>query len=199
MHYFPPVLLLTLVVSIADAATSAPATYAGVSGAAVLDSGAFVVVGGGPFDREENFEMIQRADGGHTVVNTVTAKSGSYRVQGRFDWDADWNAQSADGIGFHDGKAVSIAMRRAGKQVNIDVAPLNGPGKPKSAVTASFGSRSAIFPASVRSKARSYVTLKLLWKPEPTRLSNTGLTFSFTTSAPSLKLSPEGSNESDRS
>ena len=136
VHYFSPVLLLTLVVSIADAATSAPATYAGVSGAAVLDSGAFVVVGGGPFDREENFEMIQRADGGHTVVNTVTAKSGSYRVQGRFDWDADWNAQSADGIGIHNGKAVSITMRRAGKQVKISVAPLDGSGKPKSAVTA---------------------------------------------------------------
>ena len=124
MYQPPTALLLTFFIATSAMAASEPATYAGVAGARILDSGSFVVSGAGPFDREENFEVLRRPDGGQTLLNTITSASGAYRVQGRFDFDADWNSQSASGVGFFDGQPMSIDMRRAGKQVKIEVTPL---------------------------------------------------------------------------
>lgn len=98
-----------------------PATYAGVGGVKLLDSGLMAVTGGGPFDREENFEVLQRPDGGYTLLNIITAADGRYRVSARFDLDAAWSSQSAHGVGLYGGKPVAITMRRDGKQVRITV------------------------------------------------------------------------------
>ena len=54
--------------------------YAGVSGVAVVDNGTFLVRGAGPFDRQESFEVLRRSDGGFTLLNTITAASGTYRT-----------------------------------------------------------------------------------------------------------------------
>ncbi|MCU0759637.1 MAG: hypothetical protein MUF07_10660 [Steroidobacteraceae bacterium] len=111
--------------------------YAGVRGARLLDSGALVVTGGGPFDREEVFEYLQRPDGGYTLLNNITAASGAYRVQARFDLDAAWRSLSAHGVGLYDGQPVAIAMQVRGMAVAIDVHPLSGSGAGASTTSAS--------------------------------------------------------------
>lgn len=100
-----------------------PSAYAGLSGATLIDGGAIVVTGGGPFDRTEMFEYLQRPDGGFVLLNTITAANGAYRVQARFDLDSQWRSQSAHGVGLYDGKPVDLAMRVEGKQVKIEVRP----------------------------------------------------------------------------
>jgi hypothetical protein len=96
------------------------ALYSGVTGATVLDSGT-LVVSGSRFAREETFEYIRRPDGGITLLNSITAADGSYRVNARFDLDGAWQSQSAHGVGLYDGKTVNIAMVRAGESVAITV------------------------------------------------------------------------------
>lgn len=103
-----------------------PTLLAGLSGVTVVDTGTFVVTDAGPFDRQETFEVLRRRDGGYTLVNTITATSGAYRVQGRFDFDGAWNAQDVFGIGLYKERPVAIAMRRAGKRVDITVTPVDG-------------------------------------------------------------------------
>lgn len=103
-----------------------PVVYAGVAGATLLDSGTLVVAGAGVFDRAEVFEYVQRPDGGHVLLNSITAKSGADRVQGRLDYDADWNAQSAAGIGLYKGVPVDVSLKRAGAQVDVRVRPRDG-------------------------------------------------------------------------
>jgi hypothetical protein len=116
--------LAALVLAQASAARAQdPSVFAGVAGATLLDSGAIIVSGAGPFDREESFEYLKRPDGGHVLLNTITAANGAYRVRARFDLDADWRSTSANGIGLYDGKPVSIAMRREGDSVKIAVRP----------------------------------------------------------------------------
>ncbi|WP_439532765.1 hypothetical protein [Polymorphobacter sp.] len=97
--------------------------YAGLSGATLLDSGSMVVAAGGPSAREEAFEYLQRPDGGHVLLNTITAADGKYRVQARFDLDKDWRSENAYGIGLYDGKPVDVVMRLAGREVKISVRP----------------------------------------------------------------------------
>ncbi len=100
--------------------------YAGIKNATLVDFGTFVVTGGGPFDRVETFEYLKRPDGGYTLVNTQTASSGAYRAQGRFDFDANWRAQSAHGIGVYSGLPVRLTLQRRGNQVDVEVAPIDG-------------------------------------------------------------------------
>ncbi|MEQ8510473.1 MAG: hypothetical protein RIB43_15825 [Rhodospirillaceae bacterium] len=102
-----------------------PSTYAGVAGARVLDSGVMVVTGNPAFAREETFEYVQRPDGGITLLNTISAGNGSFRVRARFDLDADWNSLSASGLGLYDGVPVESYMERVGDQVDILVHSLN--------------------------------------------------------------------------
>jgi hypothetical protein len=70
---------------------------------------------------------VQRPDGGYTLVNSITAADGSYRVGGRFDYDARWNVIEAHGAGLDEGVPVAIKMTRRGKRVEINV---TGRGKP---------------------------------------------------------------------
>jgi len=103
-----------------------PSLYSGVSGAKVIDSGVFVVASGSGA-REETFEYVQRTDGGFTVLNSITAANGTYRVNGRFDYDAGWNATGAHGNGYYEGVPVAISLERSADKVAITVA---GKGKP---------------------------------------------------------------------
>ncbi|MDX2221835.1 MAG: hypothetical protein SFV21_03735 [Rhodospirillaceae bacterium] len=103
--------------------------YAGVSGARLIDAGVMVVTGGGPaFDRTEAFEYLSTSAGGVVLLNTITMTDGRYRVQARFDLDADWNARSADGLGLYEGVPVVAVMRRDGREVRIAVRSLGDGG-----------------------------------------------------------------------
>jgi hypothetical protein len=124
---FAAALLAALACPIAAApAATDPTLLAGLSGVAIVDTGTFVVTDAGPFDRHETFEVLRRRDGGYTLVNSITATNGAYRVQGRFDFDGAWNAQNAVGIGLYKERPVAIAMRRSGKRVDITVTPVDG-------------------------------------------------------------------------
>jgi hypothetical protein len=98
-----------------------PSLYTGVSGAKVIDSGVFVVADGAGA-REETFEYVQRPDGGFTLLNSITAANGSYRVNGRFDYDAQWNATGAHGNGLYAGVPVTISLAPHAGKVAITVA-----------------------------------------------------------------------------
>jgi len=102
------------------------ATFAGLAGAKLLDSGTMVVAGGTPSDRSEVFEYVQRADGGFVLLNTVTSASGKFRVQGRYDYDAKWRPQAGHGIGFYDGKPVDVSIKLEGREIAISVRPQDG-------------------------------------------------------------------------
>jgi hypothetical protein len=102
--------------------------YAGVSGATLLDSGTMRVDAAGPFGRVESFEYLTRPDGGHVLLNSITALGGGYRLQGRFDLDKAWRSESAQGIGLYEGTPVSVALNADGPQVKISVRP-QGAGK----------------------------------------------------------------------
>ena len=124
--------MLSLLVFLAQPVQAAePALYTGVVGAAVVDSGV-IVVARGASAREETFEYIKRPDGGFTLVNTITAANGAYRVNGRFDYDAQWNATAARGTGVYDGKPVEIALQREPRRVVVTVSA-TGQGKSKPA------------------------------------------------------------------
>lgn len=112
-----------LATSIGCASAAEPPVYAGLAGAKPLDAGVMVVTGGGPFDRTETFEYLQRPDGGFVLLNAITAANGAYRVQARFDLDRAWRSESAHGIGLYDGKPVDLAMRVEGNSVKISVRP----------------------------------------------------------------------------
>jgi len=108
-----------------------PSLYSGVVGASVLDSGVMVVASG-PNAREETFEYVKRPDGGYSILNTITAANGSYRVNGRFDYDAQWNATSVHGIGVYNGEPVVIALQREPRRVAVTV---TGKGKPTRSIS----------------------------------------------------------------
>lgn len=99
--------------------------HAGVSDVSLIDSGVMVVSGDPRYARTEIFEYLRRDDGGWVLVNTITAADGRYRVTARFDFDREWNAQSAKGRGLYDDAPVDITLRVAGKEARIQV---NGPG-----------------------------------------------------------------------
>jgi len=91
----------------------------------VIDYGT-LVIDGGFSPRTESFEMVRRADGGRTIVSTVTAADGSYRVQGRWDYDAQERALSAHGLGIHDGQAVTIDIAAAPPAATMRLAAADG-------------------------------------------------------------------------
>jgi|GEM_PF-1158109 len=126
MVIYRAALILGCVLALGGARAEEAVIYAGVAGATLMDSGTLVVSGAGAFDRQEVFEYVQRPDGGHVLLNVITAKSGADRVQGRLDYDADWNAQSAAGVGLYKGVPVDVSLMRAGKQVDIKVRPRGG-------------------------------------------------------------------------
>lgn len=96
-------------------------TLAGVSGVELVDSGIMTVTGPAPFARSEAFEFVRRRDGGVSLLNTITASDGRFRVRARFDYDDAWNSVSAHGKGLYDGKPVISTMRVNGMEVDIQV------------------------------------------------------------------------------
>ena len=96
-------------------------TYAGVSGATILDSGVMEISGNPMFAREEAFEYLRRPDGGVTLLNTMTAANGAYRVRARYDLDTQWNSLRATGVGLYNGVTVDIRMERRDKTVQTTV------------------------------------------------------------------------------
>jgi hypothetical protein len=86
--------------------------FAPYQGIEVLDHGT-LVISGGSSARSESFEMVRRPDGGRTIVSVTTAADGSYRVQGRWDYDAGERALSAHGRGLHNGQKVTIDIAAA--------------------------------------------------------------------------------------
>lgn len=103
------------------AALSQPSVLSGVSDVQLLDAGVMDIRGDAPFVRSESFEYLQQADGSHILLNTITATDGRYRVRGRFDYDSEWRATSAAGVGLYEGERVEIAMRVDGQRVAIEV------------------------------------------------------------------------------
>mgnify|MGYP001115691255 CR=1 FL=1 len=103
---------LVAILAMPVAAASTGAAFAPASDVELIDHGTMIVTGGWA-DRRETFEILRRADGGRTIVSTITAADGGYRVQGRWDYDAEERALSAHGLGQHDGEAVTIDILAA--------------------------------------------------------------------------------------
>jgi hypothetical protein len=105
--------------------TTPASVYAGVAGVELVDAGVLVVEGDPRIARTEVFEYLRRPDGGYTLVETVTAGDGRYRVRARLDYDEDWNAVSAGGVGLYDADPVDVSLTAAGGEAVIRV---RGPG-----------------------------------------------------------------------
>lgn len=103
------------------ATASTGSTLAGVSGVKLLDAGVMIVSGPSEFARTEGFEFLQRPDGGVSLLNTITASDGRFRVRARFDYDDAWNSIGANGKGLYDGSTVISTMRVSGTRVDIQV------------------------------------------------------------------------------
>jgi len=117
---------LALLAALLPAAVPVPAlcqssVLAGVADVRLLDAGVMTIGGDAEFVRTEAFEYLQQADGRYTLLNTITAGDGRYRVRGRFDYDEQWQATSASGVGLYAGGAVDIAMRIEQQRVKIEV------------------------------------------------------------------------------
>ena len=93
---------------------------AGIVGAKLRDAG-IMRMDGGAYARTEVFEYLDMPDGSHVLLNTITAANGQYRVQVRFDMDANWRSLSANGQGLYDGTPVTIRMARDDDEVGIRV------------------------------------------------------------------------------
>ena len=113
--------LITILFLMVSPSQAQDSTYAGLSGATVLDAGVMQVTSGSGFARTETFEYLQRPDGGVTLLNTMTSDDGRFRVRARFDHTADWQSIEAWGKGLYDGAAVDSHMERNGTQVDITV------------------------------------------------------------------------------
>jgi hypothetical protein len=113
--------LALLCVLLAGPSQAADSSYlAGLGGAKLRDAGV-LSMDGGAYARTEVFEYLDMPDGGHVLLNTITAANGQYRVQVRFDMDKDWRSVSAHGQGLYDGTPVTIHMAREGDTVAIRV------------------------------------------------------------------------------
>ena len=73
----------------------------------IEDSGV-IAVASGRFARTEAFEVVRHADGGRTLTSIITGADGSYRVEGRWSYDADEHAISADGKASYSGAPATI-------------------------------------------------------------------------------------------
>jgi hypothetical protein len=110
-----------IVIACTVASNADELTLSGIKNVKLIDSGSFVVSGLPPFAREETFEFLQRPDGGITLLSATTMTSGSYRVQARYDYDADWNALRGEGRGIYEDEPVRINLRAQPGAVSIRV------------------------------------------------------------------------------
>jgi hypothetical protein len=114
-----------LIVAAPGLAIEASTMFAPYSGVEVIDHGT-LVISGGSSARNESFEILRRPDGGRTIVSVTTAADGSYRVQGRWDYDADERALSAHGLGLHSGQEVAIDIAAAPPAATMRLAAADG-------------------------------------------------------------------------
>jgi hypothetical protein len=105
----------------ASAATPEGVTLSGVKGVRMVDAGIFVVSGGPTTAREETFEFLRRPDGGVSLLSATTMNDGSFRVQARYDYDANWKAVTAYGQGVYGEEPVQVDMRNTPGAVAIRV------------------------------------------------------------------------------
>lgn len=96
-------------------------TLSGVKGVRLLDAGVFKVSGLPSTAREETFEFLQRPDGGYTLLSATTMADGSYRVQARYDYDAQWTPVAAVGQGIYGDEPVRVDLRNVPGGVAIRV------------------------------------------------------------------------------
>jgi hypothetical protein len=96
-------------------------TLSGVKGVKLLDAGVFTVSGAPATAREETFEFLQRPDGGYTLLSATTMTNGAYRVQTRYDYDAQWQPVAAVGQGIYGEEAVRVDLRNVPGGVSIRV------------------------------------------------------------------------------
>ncbi len=73
----------------------------------IEDSGV-IAVESGRFARSEAFEVVRHAEGGRTITSIITGADGSYRVEGRWSYDATEHAIGADGKASYNGVPASI-------------------------------------------------------------------------------------------
>ena len=122
LSIFAAAALLTAVPALSVDASTMFAPYGGVE---VIDHGT-LVISGGSSARSESFEMVRRPDGGRTIVSVTTAADGGYRVQGRWDYDAEERALSAHGRGLHNGQEVTIDIAAAPPAATMRLAAADG-------------------------------------------------------------------------
>jgi len=119
-------LLPIIAILVASASVSGPqASLAPATDVEVIDHGTMIVTGGAA-GRRETFEILRRADGGRTILSTITAADGSYRAQGRWDYDAEERALSASGRGLHDGEPVTIDILAAPPAATLRIEQAGG-------------------------------------------------------------------------
>lgn len=86
-----------------------------------IEDAGVLTVQSGRFARSEAFEVVRRADGGRAVTSVITAGDGSYKVEGRWVYDADEVAVQADGIGTYGGVPATIALAAMPPAAKISV------------------------------------------------------------------------------
>lgn len=86
----------------------------------IVDSGVMQVTGGN-FNRNEDFELVQHADGSRLLTSVITGADGAYQVQGYWDFSADGYARAAGGIGIYDGQPVNVEIVRADGMATLRV------------------------------------------------------------------------------
>ncbi|WP_295435595.1 VCBS domain-containing protein [uncultured Thiodictyon sp.] len=91
-----------------------------------LEDAGLILVDGGRFSRTESFESVRRADGGRTLTSVIVAADGSYRVEGRWTYDADETAQAAQGLANYGGVPASVTIRVADAVATITVSSDSG-------------------------------------------------------------------------
>ena len=90
-----------------DSPVERSSLFALADGDRIEDSGVLAVASG-RFARAEAFEVVRHADGGRTLTSIITGADGSYRVEGRWSYDSDEHAISADGKASYSGAPESI-------------------------------------------------------------------------------------------
>lgn len=65
----------------------------------VIDRGSLRVRGAPSQTRWEDFVVARRPDGGYSIFSQITPASVAYAAQGRWDYDAEWVAMRAVGLG----------------------------------------------------------------------------------------------------
>ncbi len=90
------------------------------AGDRVEDAGVFRVASG-RFARTEAFEVVRRADGGRTLTSVIRGQGDTYRVEGRWEYDAQENALRSEGLGSYPTGPVKVSITAAPPEATIRV------------------------------------------------------------------------------